>query len=270
MCHRRLLEMLAIYVGVSLCFMSIPFSLGGLGLSWDALNHHIYLGWVANEWRFDKDYFAASSQSYQFPYSYWIIYKLSTLGISGLCVGLIWSAINALVVLPLWLIAAQLFPGGGLNSACLRILSILFGCGNLLVLRAPETTSNDILVSVPWLFAVALALGEAGGANWGGKWVGKGRAFLVGWLGGVAIALKLSMAVVSIFLPIVFLVLSPTRKAKVLSGGFCILGLLVGFLLLYGAWGWVLWREFGNPFYPFVDAIFSPIRLMLNWRRGGV
>ena len=60
-----------------LVFISVPISLGGIGLSWDGLNHQMYLGWVADRPRFDKDYMAASMQSYQFPYLYWPLYKLA-------------------------------------------------------------------------------------------------------------------------------------------------------------------------------------------------
>jgi hypothetical protein len=30
-----------------------------------------------------------------------------------------------------------------------------------------------------------------------------------------------------------------------------------GFVLLYGPWGWVLWREFGNPFFPYFNSVFQ-------------
>ena len=35
------------------------------------------------------------------------------------------------------------------------------------------------------------------------------------------------------------------------------MALLAGFVLSYGWWGWTLYREFGNPFFPFFNAIFQ-------------
>jgi hypothetical protein len=57
------LEMLLLLVFFWLVFISVPLYLGELGLSWDSLNHHIYLGWVADAPRFDKDHAATSSPS---------------------------------------------------------------------------------------------------------------------------------------------------------------------------------------------------------------
>lgn len=69
----RLLRWELPFVGVFawIAFISIPLFLGEIGISWDALNHHIYLGWTAGRPRFDLDFLAASYQSYQFPYLYW-------------------------------------------------------------------------------------------------------------------------------------------------------------------------------------------------------
>ncbi len=50
-----------------LAFIAIPLSLGQIGISWDALNHQIYLGWSAESPRFDLDFLAASYQSSSFP-----------------------------------------------------------------------------------------------------------------------------------------------------------------------------------------------------------
>src|SRR5206468_634433 len=45
--RRDIFELGGITLLAWLALASIPFALGGIGLGWDALNHHIYLGWVA-------------------------------------------------------------------------------------------------------------------------------------------------------------------------------------------------------------------------------
>ena len=54
----RLLRWELPFVGVFawIAFISIPLFLGEIGISWDALNHHIYLGWTAGRPRFDLDF----------------------------------------------------------------------------------------------------------------------------------------------------------------------------------------------------------------------
>src|SRR5438093_7895821 len=66
-----------------LLFVSVPLAYGSLGLSWDALNHHFYLGWTALHPRFDLDVDPAHSQVYQYPYLYLPLYLLAAPGATG-------------------------------------------------------------------------------------------------------------------------------------------------------------------------------------------
>jgi hypothetical protein len=43
------------------------------------------------------------------------------------------------------------------------------------------------------------------------------------------------------------------------------MGALTGFVLGYGYWGWLLWRHFGNPVFPFYHHWFAPLRGWLGW-----
>ena len=64
-------------------FFWIALSQGGIGLSWDALNHHIYLGWMVAHPRLDMDFLAAGYQSFQYPLLYWPAYTLAVSGASA-------------------------------------------------------------------------------------------------------------------------------------------------------------------------------------------
>lgn len=264
----RLEPWLAFLITIAL-MVSIPVSRDGLGLGWDSMNHHVYLGWVANGARFEQDYFAAASQSYQFPYLYWPIYLLTRWRVDGWVAGTVWAMLHALVSIPLWMIANRLIAGETWPDAGVRVLAVLFGVGNLLVLRAPETTGNDVLAALPWLMAVAVGLGPARSSGLldqvpRSAW----RALLCGVLGGAAVALKLSNATVVIFLPLVCFSLSSTVPGRLRCAALCLLGTGMGFLVLYAWWGWQLWQAFGNPVFPFADGLFEPLRVMLAWRGG--
>jgi hypothetical protein len=58
-------EQVLVVLASAAALAGIPIALGQIGLSWDALNHHIYLGWMAEHPRFDRDFLAASYQAYQ-------------------------------------------------------------------------------------------------------------------------------------------------------------------------------------------------------------
>lgn len=247
--------------------VAIPLVNDGLGLSWDTLNHHVYLGWVANGARFDKDYFAAASQSYQFPYLNWPLYLLIKSGVSGQFAGVVWAIMHAMVSIPLWMIAYRLMPGITWHDAIARLLAVTFGVGNILVLRAPETTGNDVLSALPWLVAVVVGLGPVNGRTQDGEITkASWRAFWCGVLGGVAVAFKLSNAIVAIFLPLLCVVLGNTVSSRVRYVICCGVGAGVGFVTLYSWWGWQLWSEFGNPIYPFADSLFDTVRRVMRWQ----
>src|SRR5205085_1893927 len=89
----------------ALAMALIPVYLGGIGLSWDALNHHIYLGWVAEHPRLTQDFAAASYQAYQFPYLYWPAYRLAASGASGVTAGVVLALLQSLAIPPAWLVA---------------------------------------------------------------------------------------------------------------------------------------------------------------------
>jgi hypothetical protein len=261
----RYAEAFIAFVLTSLVLVSVPLWQGGLGLSWDSMNHHVYLGWVANGARFKEDYFAAASQSYQFPYLYWPIYQLTRLQVEGWVAGAIWAVLHAFVSFPLWLISWRLIPGTTISDTGVRLLAVAFGIGNILVLRAADTSANDVLATIPWLFALALGLGaresplspDVSASGW--------RSLSCGWLGGASVALKLSNGVMVIFLPLVCYFLARSTPHRLKHMCLCLLGLGAGFVMLYGWWGWHLWQCFGNPVFPFADWLFEPLRAMLGW-----
>jgi hypothetical protein len=251
-----------------LVLVSVPLWRGGLGISWDTMNHHVYLGWVASGARFNEDYFAAASQSYQFPYLYWPIYQLTRLQVEGWVAGAIWAGLHAFVSIPLWLISWRLIPGAALSDAGVRLLAVAFGVGSILVLRAAETSANDVLAAIPWLFGLVLGLRSRESSARPDASASAWRSIFCGLLGGVSVALKLSNGAMAIFLPLVCCLLARSTAQRLKHMFFCLFGLVAGFVALYGWWGWHLWHQFGNPVFPFADGLFEPLRTMLGWSLG--
>ncbi|WP_186511214.1 hypothetical protein [Caenimonas sedimenti] len=256
--HADIAEAAAITLAAWAAFCAIVLLRGEMGLSWDALNHHIYLGWTAAQNRFDLDVLPASYQTYQFPYLYWPVYALAAGNASGVGAGLALATLHVAAVPPLWLLARLCISEGGWWGVGLRAAAVVLAFVSGLVLTFFDSTANDLLASVPVLWAVVLSMGEAAPS--------RTRVMVAGLLGGLAVACKLSNGPLVLLLAFLWAVAPGTARVRAerLVAGCLAIG--VGFVLSYGYWGWLLWRHFGNPFFPFLDASFEPVRAMLGWQ----
>lgn len=258
-------ELPFILVSTWLAFASIPVFLGAIGISWDALNHHIYLGWVADHPRFDRDFLAASYQSYQFPYLYWPVYKLSASGLPGAGAGVVLASLYWLAVPAVWMIARACIPGDQFFDTVMRFAAVVLAFMSGVVLSMFDSTSNDLLAAVPFVWAMAFALEP----------LDKRRPHLLpvrswillsGLLAGVSIACKLSNGPLAVLLVMLWSLPSASaskRLANMVLGG---VAMLSGFIVTYGYWGRLLWLHFGNPVYPFYDPLFATVRALLGWQ----
>lgn len=258
-------EVAGVTVLAWLLLACIPWGLGGIGLSWDALNHHIYLGWMAEQPRFDRDFLAASYQSYQYPYLYWPAYKLFMAGVSGAVAGTVLVSLHVLAVPALWMIARICVPGAGGYAVIMRVAAVLLGLSGELLLSLMDTTANDGVAAVPFVWAVALAL-------WAAARPPTGRLPVIGWVAlsglfaGVAVAFKLSNGPLALALPLLWATSgrgTAERAFNVVRGG---AATIFGFVLAYGYWGTQLWMHFGNPLYPFYDGLFAGLRAAVGWQ----
>lgn len=263
---RRLerLELPFLLVVLWLVFISIPLYRGQLGLSWDAINHHIYLGWVADAPRFDKDYAAASNQSYQYPYLYWPAYKLAISGFSGRAAGVILATMHLITVPPVWMVSKVMIPSQGVYSMAMRMAAVLLAFMSAVPLRMLEATGNDLLAAAPFLWAVALAFQTIALPPPIEQARITRTAVVAGLLAGLAVSFKLSNGPLAVFLPLLFVFGDGPWSARVKSVVHCTLSILLGFVVSYGYWGYQLWLRFGNPIYPFYDGHIHLLRNMVG------
>lgn len=257
-------ELGALLLVAWLLFASIPLGLGGIGLGWDALNHHVYLGWIADHPRFDLDFLAASYQSFQYPYLYWPFFKLFQSGISGQWAGVVLVTLNLLAVPPLWLLARVSVPEQSWYGAAMRWLAVALAFLSGVVLSLFDSTSNDLLAAIPLVWAVALAL-----ELWDARrpaWMTARRLMLLsGICAGAAVAFKLSNGPLAILMPLLWAIPAGSFKQRFANVAWGSIATIAGFFLLYGYWGWQLWVHYGNPMYPFYDHSFTPLRAWLGW-----
>lgn len=244
-------------------FISIPLALGGIGLGWDALNHHVYLGWVAESPRFDRDLNAAQNQAYQFPYLYWPMYKLVQAGVSGSLAGVVLDSLYVPLLPALWIVAHVLVPGRTWEALAMRVLALVLAFLSGVVLAHFDSTGNDLLAAMPFVWSVALAL-----LPWDqdrAAWFTQRRLMLLsGACLGAAVACKLSNGPLALVLPIAWAAAGSGWRGRVANVLLAGVATIAVFLLLYGYWGWQLWEHFGNPVYPLYDGQFAPLRRWLR------
>jgi len=246
---------------------AVPLVAGEWGWSWDALNHHVYLGLISESPRWHLDVMAASVQGWQYPYLYWPVYQLAQWRISGPTAGALWSALlAALVVPPVWLMSLRLLQGPAAqpeaHSANARVhlwpswaqalfercCATALALSSVVVLSAMGTTSNDPLAAVPLLWAIALMLQPLPSNR---------RAALAAALWAVAVAFK-PTAVLAAPLLLVWWWAPGGTQALMRRGAVMAMGGTLGFALAYLPWGWQLWQQTGNPVYPFLPGWFGP------------
>jgi len=260
-------ELLLVTGLVWLLLACVPIGLGGIGFSWDALNHHFYLGWTAGENRFDLDWLASSYQSYQYPYLYWPAYQLMRLGTSGTVAGLALVSLHMLVVPALWLLARACITERSWYGTAMRTGAVLLAFAGQVVLSLTDTTANDALAACPLVWSVALAL-LAARPDQLPHWLPPARAVALSGVGaGVAVAFKFSNGPLALLMPLLWCLPQGTvgqRLAHVARGGGWS---MAGFLVAYGYWGWMLWTHFGNPMYPFADNLFEGLRSLTGWHQ---
>jgi hypothetical protein len=255
-------ELLLVLLVAWLVFASVPVMRGNLGLSWDALNHHIYLGWNLESLRLGTDRVAASYQSYQHPYLYWPVYKLAVLGADGVTAGVVLATMHLVVVPPVWMMGRTLMPGAGAFETAMRLLAVLLAFMTAVVLKLFEATSNDLMAAAPFVWALALGLEAVRGDK-------PEKPFrLTAWSGllaGASVGLKLSNGPLVLVLPVLWLMTPGPISSRVMRAASAGLLCVAGFLVVYGWWGWQLWNYFGNPLYPFYDDWFEPVRALTGW-----
>lgn len=234
--------------------MLIPALGGGMGLSWDAVNHQIYLGWIADSTRFDLDVWAAATQSFQFPYLYWPAYKLYSSGASALEAGVILAALQCTCVPAVWMLARVCVPEHSWFGTSMRASAMAMALASSVVLSMFNTTANDLLAAVPLIWAIAFAsmtfLNDAKPRSTMALYL------LVGVLCGVSVAFKLSNGPVAVSVPLLFVIKAHGRRLHLAPALAAYVAMLFSFGLTYAPWGWELASRFGNPIFPLFNSTF--------------
>ena len=255
-------ELAVVTLAAWIALVSMAVWLAPMGLSWDALNHHIYLGWMAERLRLDQDFLAAGYQTLSYPYLYWPVYKLAAAGAGPALAGAVLATLHVASVPAVWLIARACMPGRTALDAAMRGMAVILAYLSGVILAQLDSSSNDMLAAAPLVWAIALALEAARPER------AASRRFLLvlsGVLAGASVGFKLSNGPIAFLLPLLWAFAGTHLRQRLSDIALAGAATIVGSLAVYGYWGVQLWARYGNPVFPFYDAAFAPLRALTGW-----
>ena len=219
----------------------------GLDSNWDLLNYHLYNPHALLHGR-AADVAPAQLQSFHSPVLDLPYYLLS---VSGLHPRVAMSWLVLPTMLALWLLlrlraAMAPPPEHARREVAIESALALLVLGGAATWSTMATTMNDAFVAAGMLGALAIVtLTPAGKHRW----------LCAGLLAGATAGLKLSAAFYCIALALAALPGGDWRHRarRVFALG---VGGALGFAVTYGWWGWHLYAEHGNPFFPYYNDLF--------------
>ena len=222
-------------------------------LNFDQLSYHVYAAHSFWNDRIGQDFFAASIQSYLNPLSYIPFYLMVVNQWPDLLISSALACLHAFNLYFLYLICKTIWPSKKHGISRSALFAWVIGLLSPIFWQEVGSSFNDITVCAFVLAAVYLAIN--------GRTYFK--VFLVGVLLGTATGLKLPFGVFG--LGAIALLVSGDFRSTLLRILVYGIGGLAAIAMCHGWWSWKLWREFGNPVFPFFNGIFkAPLYLAEN------
>lgn len=213
----------------------------GEDVNWDWQNYHEYNVWALLNGRYNSDVIPPGFQTYFNSYIYFPWYYLRhTLPpvIAGMTMGAVHGLNLALIY---WL--SRIVLGQAANALTVAAAVVLAAFGPM-TLSETGTSFSDILTAIPIIAGLALIL--AADEPRPLRYIGAGLLI------GLAVGFKLTNIVFAIGLGAAAL-----AAARPLMAMTCLaISGTIGTAFTGGAWSLMLWREFGNPFFPLVNSLF--------------
>jgi hypothetical protein len=213
----------------------------GEDANWDWQNYHEYNVWALLNGRYAHDVIPPGFQTYFNPYIYFPWYALRH-GVPPAVAGVIMGAVHGLnLALIFWLTRMLL---GHAANAMTVVAAVLLAALGPMTLSEVGTSFSDILTAIPIVAGLGVMLGSDAPRP--------SRYLAAGFLVGLAVGFKLTNIVFAIGLAAAALAASRPLLAMICLA----IGGAVGSVITGGAWSLMLWREFGNPFFPLFNSLF--------------
>lgn len=226
----------------------------GKDVGWDQRNYHYYSvhAWLTG--RVDYHIQPAGQQSWFNPLvyvpHYWVINHFRPIVAGGLFGS--WIGLNFVFI---YLLVRLVLPmHGSFWGKPVAFLCAAVGFSDPFFLQFIGSTDVDNLVSLPVLASLC-ALCWATGSDIPDRARDRAYAFS-GILLGAASGLKLTFFVYAVAMGLTLLVLWSILRLNLRRFTYFSVGGVLGFALFAGAWSWMLWRQYRNPFFPYWNRYF--------------
>jgi hypothetical protein len=224
----------------------------GQDTNWDQRNYHFYsvFAWLSD--RSDMDVAPGQLQTWINPLphvpQYWLIRHLPPVE-AGIAMGAL-AGFNGLL---LWVLTRRLLGDGDLTAsrACAALVTAMGLTGSIYVSDV-GTTFAEYLCS-PFILAALIVLVPVDRAT--GAW-STHSLLLSGLFLGCATGLKLTNGAFAAAMLVSLIALSPAMTLRPRGVFAFAAGGLAGFAACGGLWALRLERAFGNPTFPFFNAVF--------------
>ncbi len=230
--------------------------MSGQDANWDILNYHFYSGFAFLHKPLNYDFAAGQVQSFLNP----VIHVISYLMLAHLPARLgamLLGAVQGLNFFLLFQIAQVIFRNWtNPYRFVLGLCSAAAGCYGAAFITELGTTFGDNLLSIFILFPLLIILRTVQ-LEKNNQPARDFRLVTAGVILGATAGLKLTVmlsivAVAVSFASVQFVSKRPLRHVLIL-----VLSVAIGFVAVYGFWGWSLYREYRNPVFPYMNALFS-------------
>lgn len=250
--QNRLIFWFFLFVWATLVTVSF---LLGKDLNWDFLNYHFYGPHLLLDGRLNKDYFAASFQSYLNPAAHVPHYLMIRAGWGAVSISVVLVSFHVLNLVLIWVITRELLPKEGVFSVGFLGAAVILAALAPLYVTTVGSSFADPTTSVFVLAGIFCSLKTANSTQPYRVWWGVSTGVFL----GLASGLKLTNGVLSVGVIVPLLACWMLQKRSKLPA--MVAGVLAGFffsvVVMHGYWSWLLWETFGNPVFPLLNQIFQ-------------
>lgn len=222
----------------------------GGAVTWDAFNHHVYLGRQAlNGSRLHHDYFAVGSMSCQFPMGYAPLVAMLDAGWSGNLIFQVLAALAALCAPACWIIAWSIYPEQGIQGTLIRIGVCVLALTGTLWWKTLAQTSNDGLSMTLAIWAVALSVLGTTHITSGSSH--KIICGLSGFFAGLGFIFKLTQFIGIIFAGLIYFFQHAGWRRRLMSVTMYSIAVFATIMTFGLQWAFDAWLACGSPVYPY-------------------
>jgi hypothetical protein len=222
-------------------------------VNWDLKNYHFYNPHAFLNGRMAWDVAPAQVQSYLSPVADLPFYAMVKADLRPRVIAFLMASTTAIGAYFLLRLAVLVFPALPRRERLFAVAAAgiigLTGAAGTSVIGSTMNEWPSAALLIAAVYCAARSLVEQGPHA-------ARRLAWAGFLAGCATGLKLTYGIFGVAL-VAGIALAAPDRAALRRAAIAAAAMLGGFLVTYGFWAVILWRQFENPFFPFFNGVFK-------------